>query len=103
MVTEGINLDTSDPNLPPLRVEFIKPGEAAARIGLRPGDRLEMVGGQRFATVSALHDWLKSRPAAERVPMLVRRASAADPRLTAEYYRFEIPPADLRLLTANEP
>src|SRR5262245_56491243 len=26
MVTEGVNLDTSDPNLPPLRIEFIKPG-----------------------------------------------------------------------------
>ena len=102
MVTEGINLDPTDSNLPPLRIEFIKPGEAAARIGLRPGDRLDMVGGQRFTTVAALHDWLKGRPPAERVPVLVRRGSVADPRVTAEYYRFEIQPADLRLLTANE-
>jgi serine protease Do len=102
MVTEGINLDPADSNLPPLRIEFIKPGEAAARIGLRPGDRLDMVGGQRFATVAALHDWLKGRPPAERVPVLVRRASGADPRVTAEYYRFEIQPAGLQLLTANE-
>jgi S1-C subfamily serine protease len=103
MVTEGINLDPADSNLPPLRIEFIKPGEAAARIGLRPGDRLDMVGGQRFATVAALHDWLKGRPSAEKVPVLVRRASAADLRITAEYSRFEIQLADLRLLTANEP
>jgi serine protease Do len=102
MVTEGINLDPADSNLPPLRIEFIKPGEAAARIGLRPGDRLDMVGGQRFATVAALHDWLKGRSAAEKVPVLVRRGSAADPRVTAEYYRFEIQPAGLQLLTANE-
>jgi len=102
MVTEGINLDPTDSNLPPLRIEFIKPGEAAARIGLRPGDRLDMVGGQRFATVAALHDWLRGRSPAERVPVLVRRVSAADPRLIAEYYRFEIQPSDLRLLTASE-
>ena len=77
-------------------------GEAAARLGLRPGDQLDSIGGQRFATVSALHDWLKGRPAAERVPLLVRRFSNADLRVTAEYHRFEIQPTDLRLLKADE-
>jgi serine protease Do len=102
LVTERINLDTADSNLPPLRVEFIKNGEAAARIGLRPGDQLDSVGGQRFSTVIALHDWLKGRPPAERIPVLVRRFSNADPRVTAEYHRFEIQPTDLKLLKAEE-
>jgi len=52
LVTERINLDTADSNLPPLRIEFIKNGEAAARVGLRPGDQLDSVGGQRFTTVA---------------------------------------------------
>jgi len=102
LVTESITLDTADSNLPPLRIEFIKAGEAAARIGLRAGDHLDRVGGQRFATVAALHDWLKNRPPAEKVPVFVRRASNADPRVTADYYRFEVQPAGLQLLTADE-
>ena len=102
LVTERINLDTADSNLPPLRIEFIKNGEAAARVGLRPGDQLDSVGGQRFTTVAALHDWLKGRPSAERVPVLVRRFSNADTRVTAEYHRFEIQPTDLHLLKADE-
>jgi hypothetical protein len=61
-----------------------------------------MVGGQRIDTVAALHDWLKGRSPAERVPLLVRRASATDPRVTADYYRFEIQPTNLRLLTGDE-
>jgi len=102
LVTERVNLDTADSNLPPLRIEFIKNGEAAARVGLRPGDQLDSVGGQRFTTVAALHDWLKGRPSAERVPVLVRRFSNADTRVTAEYHRFEIQPTDLHLLKADE-
>jgi S1-C subfamily serine protease len=102
LVTERINLDTADSNLPPLRIEFIKNGEAAARVGLRPGDQLDCVGGQRFTTGAALNDWLKGRPPAERVPVLVRRFSNADTRVTAEYHRFEIQPTDLHLLKADE-
>jgi S1-C subfamily serine protease len=102
LVTESITLDTADSNLPPLRIDFIKPGEAAARVGLRAGDHLDRVGGQRFATVTALHNWLKDKPPAEKVPVLVRRASNADPRVSADYYRFEVQPAGLRLLTADE-
>lgn len=102
LVTERISLDAGDSTLPPLRIEMIKPGEAASRIGLQPWDHLEMVGGQRFATVAALHDWLKGRSPAEKVPVLVRRASGADPRVSADYHRFEIQPANLRLLTAGE-
>jgi len=102
LVTERVSLDTADSNLPPLRIEFIKNGEEAARVGLRSGDHLDMVGGQRIATVAALHDWLKGRSAAERVPLLVRRASGTDPRVTADYYRFEIQPTNLRLLTGDE-
>jgi serine protease Do len=102
LVTERISLDTADSNLPPLRIEFIKNGEAAARVGLRPGDQLDRVGGQRFATVAALHDWLKGRSPAEKVPVLVRRASGADPRITADYHRFEIQPTNLQLLTGDQ-
>ena len=42
------------------------------------------------------------RPSAERVPVLVRRFSNADTRVTAEYHRFEIQPTDLHLLKADE-
>ena len=38
-----------------------------------------MVGGQRFATVAALHDWLKGRAPNEKVAVLVRRSSSFDP------------------------
>ncbi|MFM9941025.1 MAG: trypsin-like peptidase domain-containing protein [Hyphomicrobiaceae bacterium] len=102
LVTERISLDTPDATLPPLRIEFIKPGEAASRVGLQAWDHLDMVGGQRFATVAALHAWLKGRPAGEKVAMLVRRGSFGDPRVSAEYHRFEIQPSELRLLTAGE-
>jgi serine protease Do len=100
LVTERPNLDTADSSLSPLRVDFIKPGEAASRVGLQPSDHLEMVGGQRFRTIAALHSWLKQRSSDAPVPMLVRRGSMSDPRVIADYHRFEVKPADLRLLTA---
>ena len=102
LVTERITLDTTDSTLPQLRIEYIKSGEAAARIGFQSWDHLDRVGGQRFTTVTALHAWLKGRPAAEKVAVLVRRGSGADPRVSADYHRFEIQPTDLRLLTADE-
>jgi serine protease Do len=102
LVAERISLDTADSTLPQLRIEFVKAGEAAGRIGLQPGDHLHLVGGQRFTSVAALHDWLKARPASEKVPLLVRRASGADPRVGADYHRFELQPADVRLLTAGD-
>jgi S1-C subfamily serine protease len=101
LVTERVTLDTADSLLPPLRIEFLKPGEAAARAGFQPGDHLHMVGNERFTTVSALHDWLKSRPATEKVTVLVRRFSNFDPRVTADYHRFEIQPTGLQLLTGG--
>ena len=102
LVTERISIDTLDSILPPLRIEFIKPGEAAARAGLAQWDLLDTVGGQRFATVGALNDWLKTKAPTDKVPVLVRRGSGADPRLVADYYRFEIQPSELRLLTVGE-
>jgi S1-C subfamily serine protease len=101
LVAERITLDTANSALPPLRIEFIKPGEAAARVGLHAGDHLHMVGERRFATVAALFDWLKARPPAEKVALLVRRFSGADPRVTAEYHRFELAPTALQLLTGG--
>jgi S1-C subfamily serine protease len=101
LVSERMTLDTADSLLPPLRIEFIKPGEAAARAGFLPWDHLDMVGDRRFATVVALHDWLKGRPASEKVAVLVRRFSSFDPRVTAEYHRFEIQPVELQLLTGG--
>jgi len=101
LVTERVTLDTADSLLPPLRIEFIRPGEAAARAGFQPWDHLHTVGDRRFATVVALHDWLKGRPPTEKVAVLVRRFSSADPRVTAEYHRFEIQPTALQLLTGG--
>jgi len=101
LVTERVTLDTADSSLPPLRIEFIKPGEPAGRAGFQPWDHLHMVGGQRFSTVAALHEWLKGRPPTEKVAVLVRRSSGFDPRVAAEYHRFEIHPTALQLLTGG--
>ena len=102
MVVERMTLDSATSTLPPLRIEYIKSGEAASRIGLQSWDHLETVGGQRFATVAALHSYLKALGPTAKVSLLVRRGSSADPRVSADYHRFEIEPADLRLLTAHE-
>ena len=102
LIAERTNLDVSDTSLPPLRIEFIKMGEPAARVGFQMFDQLDMVGGQRFASVGALHDWLKGRSATEKIPVLVRRFSGADARVTAEYHRFDIQATDVRMLTAGE-
>jgi serine protease Do len=103
LVTERQAVDSEASGLPPLRIEFIKQGETAARAGFQPWDQLESVGGQRFTSMEALRDWLKDRRAGERVPFLIRRNTASfDRRIGAEYHRFEIAVADLRLMTASE-
>lgn len=102
LVTERQWLDVADSTLPPLRVEFIKPGEPAARVGFQQGDLLDQVGGQRFSTVSALHAWLTSRPANDKVTVFVRRGSGFDPRVSAEYHRFEMPAGEVRLFSAGD-
>src|SRR5262245_6411076 len=102
LVTERVTLDTADSLQPPLRIEFIKPGEPAGRAGFQAWDHLHIVGGRRFATVTALHDWLKGRPPTEKVAVLVRRSSSFDPRVTAEYHRLEIHPTALQLLTGGD-
>ena len=102
LITERATLDTADSSLPPLRIEFIKPGETAARTGLQAGDHLHLVGDRRFATVGELHDWLKARPSPnEKVALLVRRFSSFDSRVTAEYHRYEVQPSGLELLTGG--
>jgi S1-C subfamily serine protease len=103
LVTERQAVDSEANGLPPLRIEFIKQGEAAARAGFQAWDLFESVGGQRFTSIEALRDWLKDRRSGERVPVLVRRHVASfDRRIGAEYHRFEIAPSDLRLMTAGE-
>src|SRR5262249_53751432 len=47
LVAERVTLDTAESLLPPLRIEYIKPGEAGARAGFQVGDLLHMVGNQR--------------------------------------------------------
>jgi serine protease Do len=103
LVTERQGVDNETSGLPPLRIEFIKQGEAAARVGFQPWDQLESVGGQRFTSMEALRDWLKERRAGERVPFLIRRNIASfDRRIGAEYHRFEIAVSDLRLMSAAD-
>ncbi len=102
LVAERQFLDLADSVLPPLRIEFIKPGEPAARVGFQPGDMLDLVGGQRFATVAALHSWMKTRPANDKVTVSVRRGTGFDPRVIAEYHRFDMQVGELRLLSAAE-
>jgi hypothetical protein len=103
LVTERQAVDSESSGLPPLRIEFIKQGEAAARAGFQAWDQLETVSGRRFASIADLHDWLKARPGVERLPVLVRRNVASfDRRIVAEYHRFEIAAADVRLLTAGD-
>ena len=101
LITERATIDTDSSPLPPLRIEYIKPGEAATRSGFQTWDVLETVGGRRFATVAALHDWMKERKPNEKVSILVRRSANFDLRVTAEYHRLEIHPTTLRLLTAG--
>jgi serine protease Do len=101
LITERATIDTDDSLLPPLRIEYIRPGTAAARAGFQTWDYLETVGERRFATVAALHDWLKDRKSTEKVAVLARRQSSVDPRITAEYHRFEVLPSALQLLTAG--
>ncbi len=102
MVTEPNTFDTGDSRVPPLRIEHIKPGEAAARASFQVGDLLQTVGGQRFTSVSALHAWLRDRPGKEKVSVLVRRFSSIDPRVTAEFHKLEIQPADLKLIRSED-
>lgn len=102
LITERTALDSVDPSLPPLRIEFIKSGEGASRIGLQSGDQIVSAGDRKFANVADLYGWLAGKPAAEKVTLLIRRFSLGDPRINADYYRFEIQPTDLRLLSAGE-
>jgi serine protease Do len=102
LVSDRQFLDLADSVLPPLRIEFIKPGEPAARVGFQAGDMLDQVGGQRFVTVAALHDWLKTRAANEKLSVLVRRGTGFDPRVVAEYHRFDMQVGELRVLSAGE-
>ncbi|MGL4241724.1 MAG: hypothetical protein ACRCTI_11480, partial [Beijerinckiaceae bacterium] len=103
LVTERQAVDAEASGLPPLRIEFIKQGEAAARAGFQAWDQLETVGGRRFTSIRDLHAFLKEQPAATRVPILVRRHVASfDRRIGAEYHRFELAASDARLMTAGE-
>ncbi len=102
LVTERVTLDSADSSLPPLRIEFIRPGEAGARAGFQAWDQLHQVAGRSFATIAALHDWLKTQPPGDKIAVLVRRGSGADPRVNAEYHRFEIEPTELRRFGEGE-
>ncbi len=103
LITERQFLDTEPTVLPPLRVEFVKQGEASARAGFVPGDQIESIGGQRFARVGELHDWLKGRPANEKIRVVVRRSVFSNERrITAEYHRFDVDARDVTLLKAGD-
>ena len=58
--------------------------------------------GRRFEKVAALFDWLRQRPETEKVAVLVRRNAMFDPRLSAEYHRFEIAPSGLKLVSTSD-
>jgi serine protease Do len=103
LVTERQALDAEASGLPPLRIEFIKQGEAASRAGFQPWDQLETVDGRRFGSIGELGDFLKAQPAGKRLSVLVRRHVASfDRRIGAEYHRLDIAPTDTRLMTAGD-
>jgi C-terminal processing protease CtpA/Prc len=103
LIAERLSMDSESTVLPPLRVEFVKQGETAARAGFVPGDQIETIGGQRFSTVSELHTWLQARPANEKIRVLVRRSAfSAERRITAEYHRFDVDAKDVALVKAGE-
>lgn len=102
LVARRATLDSETSTLPPLRIEYIKSGEGASRIGLQTWDQIESVDGHKFGTVEELYNWLKPKKAADKTVLMIRRSSGADPRLSAEYHRFEIEPADLRLWRAGD-
>jgi serine protease Do len=103
LIAERQFLDVETSVLPPLRVEFVKQGEAAARAGFGPGDQIETIGGQRFSKVVDLHTWLKARPVNEKIRILVRRSVFSNERrITAEYHRFEVDAKDVALVSAAE-
>jgi serine protease Do len=88
---------------PLLRIEFIKQGDPASRLGLRIFDQLDRVDGQRFTTVEALHAHLRTMSADKRVRFLIRRPVAPqERRLTAEYLQFDLAARDVHLLVAGE-
>ena len=101
LVTERVTLDTAD-FVAAAASDRVHQAREAGRAGrLSDLGPSAPVGGRRFATVAALHDWLKGRAPTEKVAMLVRRSSSFDPRVTAEYHRLEIQPTALQLLTAG--
>ncbi len=103
LIVERNGLDIDYRDEPRLRVEFVRQGDEASRRGVQQWDQIETVGGQSFQTLAALHDFLKSRPAAERVPVLLRRsAGITSRRVSGEYHRFEFRADEARLLSMRE-
>jgi serine protease Do len=99
LIVERNALDIDYRDEPRLRIEFVRQGDEAARRGIQQWDQIETVSGQSFTTLAALHDWLKARPAGERLNLMLRRgAGITSRRVGSEFHRYEIRNADVKLL-----
>jgi S1-C subfamily serine protease len=103
MIVSRAALDYDFRGEPLLRVEFIKQGDPASRLGIRLFDQFDLVDGQRFRDLDALHRYLKGLDPSRRVKLMMRRQVAVtERRITAEYQQFELAARDIHLLVAGE-
>jgi serine protease Do len=103
LIVERNGLDIDYRDEPRLRVEFVRQGDEASRRGVQQWDQVETVGGQSFASLAALHEWLKGRPANERLSVMLKRGMGiTSRRVGSEFHRFELRNAEVRLLTMQE-
>jgi serine protease Do len=103
LIVERNGLDIDYRDEPRLRVEFVRQGDEASRRGVLQWDLIETVDGRSFSTLASLHDWLRAKPAGERVTVLLKRnMGLTSRRVGSEFHRYELRNAELRLLTMQE-
>ena len=103
LIVERNGLDIDYRDEPRLRIEFIKQGEEASRRGILMFDQIETVGGQAFSNLGDLHGWLRTKPATERVALLLKRGTGiTSRRIGSEFYRIEVLNTDVKLLSMQD-
>jgi serine protease Do/serine protease DegQ len=69
-----------DPSAPGLRLRALRPGGAAERAGLAPGDVLLRIDGEALATAEQLSAWLLPRYPGEEIELELLRAGRPERR-----------------------